>query len=91
MTRGNDRTVGERVNEFLIRRIANTKAHINSVMQPGSMVVLILVTVTGVCAVLKELEIPRKSFWGSRQPATIALGVIAALSYLGYCGVVIGF
>jgi hypothetical protein len=81
----------ERVNEFLIRRVVNAKARLTRLLKPGSVVVLVAVTLTGAGAVLKEVDVPSESFWKAKQPAGIALAVVAALSYLGYCLVVVGY
>jgi hypothetical protein len=86
-----DRPIRERTNEFLIRRAVNTKARLASLLRPGSLWVLGFVTLTGVGAVLKEVDIPRASFWKPSAPAGIAFAIVAALSYVGYCLVVVGY
>ncbi|MGH3072115.1 MAG: hypothetical protein ACRDNB_07580 [Gaiellaceae bacterium] len=86
-----ERSIRERTNEFLIRRVVNTKARLARLLRPGSLWVLGLVTLTGVGAVLKETDVPRASFWKPDAPAGIAFAVVAALSYVGYCLVVIGY
>jgi hypothetical protein len=50
-----------------------------------------LVTLTGSGLVLKEADVPNEEFWEATAPATITWAVIAALSYVGYCVVVIGY
>jgi hypothetical protein len=89
--RRTERTAREVVSEFAIKRIVNTKERAGRLMRPGSVVVLFLVTVTGAAAVLKEAEVPDAEFWKGHSPAAVVLAVIAALSYLAYCFVVIGF
>lgn len=42
-------------------------------------------------AVLKEAGVPSSEFWRPKGPAGIALAIVAALSYLGYLLVVIGY
>ena len=91
MTGGDDREIHERVHELLIRRVVNTKARLVRLLRPGSLVVLGLVTVTGIGAVLKEMDVPRASFWKPDAFPGIAFAVVAGLSYLGYCFVVVGY
>jgi hypothetical protein len=91
MTRVDERTHGERINEFLIRRVVNLKARAAQLLRPGSLVVLLLVTLAGVGTVLKETGIPKASFWKPDAPAGIAFAIVAALAYLGYCFVVLGY
>jgi hypothetical protein len=91
MTRVDDRHVTDRIGEFLIRGIVNTKALVSRLMRPGSVVAFVLVTVTGAAAALKEAGLPNDGYWRAHGPATYALGVLAALSYIAYCFVVLGF
>lgn len=91
MTGGDDRQLHERLNEFLIRSVVNTKARLSRLLKPGSVVVLVVVTATGVGVALKEADVPSASFWKATEPAGLALAILAALSYVGYCLVVIGY
>ena len=91
MARRDDRTPSERFGEFLIRRIVNTKARAGRLLRPGSLVALVAVTLTGAGAVLKQMEVPRASVWEAGSPLGIALAIVAALSYLAYCFVVVGY
>lgn len=88
---GDDRRFGERANEFLIRRVVNTKQRASRLLKPGSFLVLLIVTITGVGVVLREAGLPQASWWDSGSVPTYILAVLAALTYLGYCLVVIGY
>jgi hypothetical protein len=88
---GDDRRLRERANEFLIRRVVNTKERAGRLLKPGSVAVLIIVTITGIGVVLREAGLPKASWWNSESIPTYILAVLAALTYVGYCLVVIGY
>ena len=90
MATGDDRGFREKANEFVIRRVVNTKERLRKLLKPGSLILLGVVTLTGTGAILKEAGVPSASFWEWRSPASAALAIVAAFSYVGYCLVVIG-
>ena len=75
----------------MIRRVVNTKAGLGRLLKPGSVVALVAVTLTGIGAVLKEVDVPSASFWKSKELPGIALAAVAAISYLCYCLVILGY
>lgn len=86
-----DQAATQRASESLIRLVVRGKARLARFLRPGSTVLLIAVTVTGVGVVLKELGIPDSGYWRTRGPWSISLGVLASACYLGYALVVIGY
>jgi hypothetical protein len=86
-----DRPLQERVGEALVRTVASARAWLARLLKPGSVVVLLVVTATGVGVVLREADLPDPGYWRSRGPAAIVLAIVAACSYIGYCLVVLGY
>lgn len=91
MATSDDRRFGEKADEFLIRRVVNMKERLGRFLKPGSALVFGLVTLTGAGAVLREASIPNAGYWKSGSPASYILAVLAALTYIGYCLVVLGY
>jgi hypothetical protein len=91
VTADNDRPLGERLNEFLIRKVVRTTDRLGHLLKPGSVILLFVVTLTGTGAVLKEVDVPSAAFWKPSAPAGIALAIVAGASYVGYFLVVIGY
>jgi hypothetical protein len=86
-----ERSRRERLDEWLVRQAARTRATLRRLLLPGSLVVLVVVTVAGVGVGLRQAGVPRESIWNTGEPAAIALAVVSALAYVGYVLVVIGY
>lgn len=86
-----DRTRRERIAEALIHLAVKVNSGFSRLLRPGSLVVLVAVTLAGIGVLLKEGELPNDSLWQPGEPAAVALVVIGAIAYLGYLLVVVGY
>jgi hypothetical protein len=86
-----ERRFSERANESLVRLVVRLKEWWRRFLRPGSLIVLGLVTLTGVGVVMREVAVPSESFWATRSFAGVTLAIVAALTYIGNLFVVVGY
>lgn len=73
-------------------RVAVTvRSSLARLLRPGSLVVLVIVTIPGIGGLLRELSVPTESVWKPGKPLALTLAGVGALAYLGYMLVVVGY